>query len=136
MIGVSFRLTDAAPELDHADGQAVAACSLRIWEAAALALIPIIGERGFSTLFDRCVYLALGRYPWLVMPQAGTGAARLAALGLILRNADPAEVLAAAEALHTTFYTTLAGLIGEPLTSSILSHIPGYGPASTERGNA
>ncbi|NRR29283.1 hypothetical protein HSX11_03700 [Oxalobacteraceae bacterium] len=86
------------------------------WEQLAAELSGIVGQGGFQTLYSRSVHLAALRYPWLLPPdQQG-----FAHLRSSLEEALPALAIEASIALLHIFTDTLALLIGEVLTTSIL----------------
>lgn len=125
---------DVLPELGCDNAQLVAARSVEVWEALARALVPLIGEKGFATLFARCVQLTHGAHPWLALERGGQGAAAFAGLGPLLAGRGGADALAASRALLLTFHDALTVLIGAPLTSVMLAAISmrGRGPPPTE----
>lgn len=116
------------PAPDCRSAQRIAERSVEIWLAVARELLPLIGERGFDILFARCLHLTQAAHPWLAPDPPEPGAQRFAGLAGALAGRDPAEALAASEALLATFHDTLAVLIGAPLTNGILRAIRGYGP--------
>jgi hypothetical protein len=123
---------DPLSGLDFATAQLVAERTIEIWEAGARALVPLIGETGFSILFARCVHLTRATYPWLVLDRIEPGPERFAGLGKILEGRSGADALAASQALLAIFHDALAALIGAPLTTRILRASRGCGPSPTE----
>ena len=118
--------------LDYASAQLIADRIIEMWEAVARALVPLIGEKGFSILFARCVHLNRTAYPWLALGRVGPGPERFAGLSNILEGRSGADALAASRALLVTFHDALAVLIGAPLTDGMLGTILGRGPSLTE----
>ncbi len=91
-----------------------------LWERLATELSPIIGERGFASLYARSLHRAGLEFPWLAPhpPEAPADAFKLLASNL--KECAPAEAQAASAALLIIFTDTLILLIGELLTNSIL----------------
>lgn len=117
---------------DSDNAQLIADRTLEVWTAVERALVPLIGDTGFSFLFARCIQLCRATYPWLALERVEPGCERFAALGKILQGRSGADALAASRALLVTFHDALAVLIGVPLTSGMLGLILGCGPALTE----
>lgn len=136
MTTTSFHLETAIPELDSQSAPSIAAASLMVWEALAFALMPIIGEKGYTILFDRCIYLTLALHPWLDLPPHAPDAGRVSQLSQRLQRRPPADALAASNDLFTTFRHALAALIGEALTASIFSAIPGFRPLPNQENSS
>lgn len=102
--------------------QAVVQVSIRLWEQFAPELISIIGEDGFKLLYARSVRLASVRYPWLAHNVASAGDHELfAPLQAHLQAQEVAQAMQASSALLNTFVDLLASLIGEALTSHLVS---------------
>lgn len=94
------------------------------WEKLADEITSIVGEAGFTSLFERTLHLAQATFPWLKPDstplQLPLNSRRFAELGLRLENQAPADAWAAHKLLLTIFTDILASLIGEQLTSNIL----------------
>lgn len=91
------------------------------WEQMASAIISIVGEAGFESLYARSVYLTQSTFPWLMaadMPSAATH--RFAALKESLDGQNTACAHAANQLLLITLTGILASLIGAQLTTRIL----------------
>ncbi len=100
---------------------AVVDVSIRLWDKLAHELVSIIGERGFQSLYKRSLHLTAATFPWMALDSsASKNAAGFADLKKCLAEQDAAIAGEASAALLTTFIDTLASLIGELLTSSIL----------------
>ena len=94
---------------------------IALWEKLAAEIISLMGDAGFDSLYDRSVYLAQATFPWLASsaPPA-EGATRFTALKNCFKRQTPADIGRANVLLLTHFTDTLASLIGEALTTSIL----------------
>jgi hypothetical protein len=88
------------------------------WAAIAAELIPLVGRDGFKVLYERSVYLTQARFPWLAPQQADLSFISLNA-SLAARGSD--DAFRASVELLVVFADLLTGLIGEKLTSSIIS---------------
>jgi hypothetical protein len=95
--------------------------SILLWEGLAAELVPVIGERGFASLYSRSLFRACTRFPWLGLPGEGAGDETFPMLAARLVPTDPAEAAHACAGLLIIFIDTLILLIGELLTNSILS---------------
>lgn len=101
---------------------AVAQASIRLWERLAPELVSIIGEGGFKPLYARSVRLSCAQYPWLAPAAAAApGEARFVQLQALLQARDQAQALQGSAALFNIFLDLLASLIGEVLTTHLLS---------------
>jgi hypothetical protein len=95
--------------------------TISLWERLAAKLISIIGEGGFQALYSRSIHLTSVTFPWIALgdqPQAGDS--RFSGLKTRLEGQDLAHAGEASITLMVTFIDTLALLIGELLTTSIL----------------
>lgn len=95
---------------------AVADNTAHLWQTLSDALVAIIGEGGFQSLYARSAHLCLSRYTWLA---AGQGPGFID-LRDSLAKQEPTKAAEASVALLTIFIDTLILLIGELLTTSIL----------------
>ncbi len=94
---------------------------LRLWEALAVQLVPIIGDDGFQSLLDRCLHLTSKQFPWLAMNlHAWDHSDRFSGLRENFNSRNPDEAAAAGLALLTSFIETLVQLIDVPLVSNVL----------------
>jgi hypothetical protein len=91
--------------------------SLLLWERLALELVPIIGARGYSSLYSRSVYRASAQFPSLASADEET----FPMLAARLAGHDQEEAASWCAGLLMIFTDTLIALIGELLTNSILS---------------
>jgi hypothetical protein len=128
----SFHPDELFSGLGSDSAQLIADRTIEVWEAVARALVPLIGDKGFSILFARCVHLNRTAYPWLALDPAEPGPGRFAGLGKILEGRSATDARAASRALLVTFHDALAALIGVPLTTGMLGAILGRGPSLTE----
>jgi hypothetical protein len=132
-------MTDRTPQpdelfsgIDADDAPLIADRTIEAWKAVERALVPLIGDKGFSILFARCVHLNLATYPWLALHLVEPGPERFAALRSILEGRSGADARAASGALLLTFRDALAVLVGAPLTTSMLRAVWSRGPSLTE----
>jgi hypothetical protein len=108
---------------------AIADSSFALWQRLSTELSPIIGDRGFQTLYTRSVHLLRAQHPWL---EEGSDP-DFEHLRTRLGQQDAALAGAASTALLTLFTDTLIVLIGEPLTSAIMHAAWNDAPASTAK---
>jgi hypothetical protein len=113
---------EIALKLVGQDSEATGKRALLLWESLATQLSPIIGELGFSVLYDRTLLRTQTTFPWLAADQTpdATSMVRFAGLARSLAGQPVAESQLASEALLKTFTASLATLIGGPLTSDLL----------------
>lgn len=102
--------------------EAIGEVTVDLWSRLAAQLISIIGEGGFQSLYSRSVHLTRVTFPWIAeVGQAGSAETRFASLQQSLDGRDFAEASEASILLLITLIDILTVLIGELLTSSILS---------------
>jgi hypothetical protein len=95
---------------------------LRPWLRLGGQLVPLIGETGFCALFVRAARLAGPASGWLAPDQSCRSANQLfAGLATNLAALDATAAAAANTALLNTFTKLLSALIGEALTTRLLS---------------
>lgn len=100
----------------------VADAAIDLWELMAAQIISIVGEDGFNSLYARSVFLAQPTFPWLAASSLSTQAdQRFAELRNRFEGQTPSQAREANSLLLLTFTGILAALIGEPLTTRILS---------------
>ncbi len=93
-----------------------------LWRSLAVHLGSIIGERAFSLLYARNLYLASEHFPWLPHGDASRQIdLQFTDLKNRLEGEDPVEAGNASHALLQSFTSLLVSLIGEPVTMTILS---------------
>lgn len=112
------QLVEAALELrsDFPPGNAIG-----LWRTLAPELNSIIGERGFETLFLRCVRLTRLAHPWLRPDNAtAPNSDVFTLLEQSLAAQDAGHAAQASMALFMYFFDILTSLIGEPLTKHLL----------------
>ncbi len=99
----------------------VADAAIDLWMRMATSLISIVGEAGFNSLYSRSVYLTQMTFPWippcaLLTPMDQ----RFDELKMSLAGQTSELAREANSQLLITFTDTLAALIGEELTISVL----------------
>lgn len=95
--------------------------TIELWDALASELTPIIGNDGFAILYARSLHLAQSGFPWLAVSQTSPPTASpFTSLKIRLEEQPSTVASEASRTLLATFTTLVAGLIGEPLTISIL----------------
>jgi hypothetical protein len=95
---------------------------LQPWRRLAGHLSPLIGESGFCALYLRATRLLTGQFDWLASSQSCKSIDRaLAGLGERLDATDTLAAQAGNAALLNTFTKLLSDLIGEALTTRLLS---------------
>jgi hypothetical protein len=100
----------------------VADAAINSWEQMATQIISIVGEDGFNSLYERSIFLTQSTFPWLaasLLPPHTDQ--RFAELKMSFEGQTPAQISEANVLLLITFTDILASLIGEPLTTRILS---------------
>jgi hypothetical protein len=100
---------------------ALAAAAQRAYDDLAQVSAPLIGQVGVDALTGRTLYLAQGKYPWLVHtrePEQWKGP--FAQIVFCLERQDPAVATEAAGAVLTILTGLLVTFIGEPLTARLL----------------
>lgn len=90
--------------------------SLRVWQALFDKFAPLLGPLSVELLFTRALTLNKGAFPWL--PETPDEA--FGAFGQLLAGQTADDIIAVNRALLATYTTTLAGLIGMRLATSLL----------------
>jgi hypothetical protein len=104
-----------------ADAVQVADLMAVTWEAVDHALRPIIGQRGFTALYQRSLHLNAAVHAWLVdVCQDADKPSDIPALRHAQARQSCAEAVAAGATLLRTFHQLLASLIGSSLTERLL----------------
>ena len=99
----------------------VARATIRLWEAAASELMPIIGTDGFLVVYDRSIQLTRSTFPWLSpVPTAQRTEAPFKDLADVLDARDPSDARAASHTLLLSFTELLILLIGDAMTTRFL----------------
>ena len=102
-------------------GEHVPDAAVYRWEQMATAIISIVGEGGFNSLYARSVQLTQSTAPWLtdnsLSPQADQ---RFAKLKVSFEGQTPEQASKANILLLITLTDILASLVGEQLTTRIL----------------
>ena len=103
----------------HAQMNAADAVSL--WEPMAAQIVGIVGEGGFNSLYARSLFLSQNMFPWLAAcALSAHEAPRFVLLQTCFESQTSAQIRAANAHLLITFTNTMAGLIGDQLTTRIL----------------
>ncbi|CAH1385605.1 conserved hypothetical protein [Candidatus Nitrotoga sp. M5] len=96
--------------------------AIKLWEQMATEIISIVGEIGFNSLYSRSISLTQSTFPWVAasskLPLIDQ---RLPELKIDFDGQSPEKVSEANCLLLITFTDILASLIGEQLTTTILS---------------
>lgn len=96
--------------------------AIKLWEQMATEIVSIVGEIGFNSLYSRSLSLTQATFPWVAasskLPLADQ---RFPELKVDFERQPPDIVSAANCLLLITFTDILASLIGEQLTTTILS---------------
>lgn len=99
--------------------------SVVLWERLTTELVSIIGDGGFQSIYSRSIYLTSASFPWvaqvLLPPSDEQNGSRFASLGISLQAQDCAKASEASLHLLRTYIDILVLLIGESLTTTILS---------------
>lgn len=92
-----------------------------LWQRIELLLIPIIGMRGFTALYNRCLDLASPEYPWLKNAhEKELDIIDFSVLQNVLAAQSNAQLTQGGRASLEVLDTQLATLIGSELTSRLL----------------
>ena len=101
--------------------EAVVDVTVSLWERLAVALVSLIGEGGFQSVYQRSGMLAAARYPWLVLDSSPQHTDfQFAGLRRSLEVRDATEAGEASVVLLGIFLDILTSLIGELLMSNLL----------------
>jgi hypothetical protein len=115
---------------DQTESHRIAESAIATWHDIDAALGPVIGQRGVSRLYKRCLNLKRTDYPWLAaVEEAFPGAGEFDALQRALSQQPSAVAAAASAALLQTFYNLLTKLIGVSLTTQLLQSVRGFSPS-------
>lgn len=99
----------------------VADAAISLWEHLASHIIPMVGEVGFNSLYERSIFLTQSTFPWLAASSLSPKIDHMVAgLKMSFEGQTPAEIIAANSLILITFTDILATLIGEQLTTRIL----------------
>jgi hypothetical protein len=95
--------------------------SRQLWQAINEELSLLVGDRGFSTLYSRCLDICGTSFPWMEKaPVRSPPALCFDTLAAQLATHAQSDALAASRALFSTFYELLVRLIGEALAVGVL----------------
>lgn len=93
------------------------------WKAVIEALVPIVGRHGVGAMWQRSVYLASRKHPWLVVnPLEGEALLDPLALLPTLLAQEPSAAAQAASELSASFQEILVSLIGARLSEQLLGN--------------
>jgi len=107
----------------------VADVAVKLWQPLAAQLISIVGEGGFNALYARSLHLVSRQYPWLASGTlADSDNPEFKALKSSLENQSAADAGQAILAFLILFTDALSSLIGESLTTRILTSAWGGAP--------
>lgn len=99
------------------------------WVAVQSALVPVIGQGGFASLYQRCLHLAMPVHPWLSEAhESGDGAFRFEPLRQALSQQRPEQAAEAQAFLLQTLLNVLANLIGPSLVQRLLGSVVSVSP--------
>lgn len=94
------------------------------WEQLSAEIVSIVGETGFTSMYERALHMAQPTCPWILPDSSSTQwdaqSRRYQELEMLLAGQTPAIAAAAHRLLLTKFTDILASLIGEQLTLNIL----------------
>ncbi|MDD5462276.1 MAG: hypothetical protein PHG00_11700 [Methylococcales bacterium] len=103
------------------EAEAIVDNAIDLWERLAIQVTAIIGKNGFTSLYERSVFLVQPTFPWLAPgPQLSKSDHRFEELKTYLEGQNPAQAHEANSQLMITFTDILASLIGEQLMIRIL----------------
>ena len=112
--------------------------SVELLQMLADALINVIGEEGFESLLMRSMRRASASYPWLALDrESRKGDPEFEQLQQAFQGRERAESQAASMLLFDTLVDTLSKLVGQHLTTLILtSALASARAALQEQGTA
>jgi hypothetical protein len=103
------------------EAEKVVDSAIDLWERLAIQVTAIIGQKGFTSLYERSVFLVQPTFRWLVpCPTLSKSDHQFEKLKLSFEGQNPAQAREANNRLMVTFTDILASLIGEQLTVRIL----------------
>ena len=106
---------------NEADAAQIADAINAIWMEIESSLFPVLGQRGVTALYQRCLYITAREYPWLAGTFEGAqSSTNLPLLRATLIQRTPTNAAAASCALLQEFEELLAGLVGPSLTVRLL----------------
>ncbi|MGM0648791.1 MAG: hypothetical protein ACQESZ_10455 [Bacteroidota bacterium] len=114
---------------DSGESEAIADAAVTTWLAMTAQLEPVLGFQGVNVLFRRAIYVTKTTFPDLVISNFNEESVNLIPdLKAYLAGCEATDALEAACILLETFTKLLAALIGESLTSRLLSKAWTPGP--------
>jgi hypothetical protein len=108
-------------KLTAQDHEEAADMAIVLWEQIATKIISIIGERGFKSLYVRCIFLNLSKFSWLATydPKSEVNN-QFTELKVYFEMQTPEQIKEVNNQLLLTLTDILASLIGDSLTTNIL----------------
>ena len=104
-----------------ATAQEMAAALFTVALAIDTALVPTLGPAAVKQLFERTLAAGARTYPWMSGDcQDHAGGLDLERMSLLFSQQTSAAAAAGARLLLQTFYDSLAGMVGVPLTEQLL----------------
>jgi diguanylate cyclase (GGDEF)-like protein len=102
-----------------------------LWQRIELLLIPILGMRGFTALYNRCLEIASPQHPWLSEAHGNhLTTIDFSILKSVLSSQSNDEVIGGGKDSFEALYTQLSTLIGPELADRLLDSIT-MAPLST-----
>lgn len=102
---------------------------IETWLGVRSALVPVIGQGGFASLYQRCLHLALLAHPWLSKAkESGDDAFRFELLRQALSQQRPEQAAEAQVFLLRTLLNVLTNLIGASLVHRLLGSVVSVSP--------
>lgn len=96
--------------------------AIKLWEQMATEIISIVGKNGFNSLYSRSIFLTQPTFPWVgARSKSQIIDQRFDELKMDFEEQTSAQASEANCLLLITFTDILASLIGEQLTTTILS---------------
>ena len=125
----AIRKTLAQRRMGSPANESGAETAFHTWHLVANQLVPIIGQQGVHSLFNRAIHLSSKNYPWLLIAKGyAPGDAEFSNLLAWFESPDATSAAEANYLLLVTFADLLASLIGEFLTDQLLN--PVWSPPS------
>ena len=119
----AFRRLMEREALDGADASAIAAAAFRVLERLSRQLTPIIGESGVVAVYSRAFHVARRQFPWLPPVTAAGSEGSFTDVRRSMQQQEARVARESAFAVFTAISELLESLIGESLTSQLLSGV-------------
>jgi len=111
--------TDTGPA-SAGDSEFIATAAVARWEVIVDTLTPVLGQRGVSALYRRCLTMAGRLHPCLLEAYEDTELPAFKKLRKALLRQPPEVSAAATDASLETFHELLNSLVGSSLTQRLL----------------